>query len=164
MKADSLARSLDPQISEGYSFAQQTVGTPMHSLAELISVAVQDLACIELSVRLQISPQGRLCGCSTHAIPQPGASPCFQPLKPSPVQQNIPEGGLAKPNRRLVLCRGLIPGLPPSTTSTQVYKSGPPEPGTWLNFLNTVMICLSSFPFSLSPHHLKKKKTKEGGR
>lgn len=86
MKADSLARSLDPQISEGYSFTQQTAGTPMHSLTELISVTVQDLACIELSVRLQISPQGRRCGCSTDVIPEPGTSPCFQPLQPSPVQ------------------------------------------------------------------------------
>ena len=59
MKANSLARSLDPQTSEGYSFAQQTASTPMHSLTDLISVAVQDLACIELSVRLRISsPRG----------------------------------------------------------------------------------------------------------
>ena len=92
MKADSLARSLDPQISEGYSFAQQTLGTPVHSLTELISVAVQDLACVELSVRLRIRPQGR-CGYSTDAIPEPGTSPCFQPLQPRPVQKNIPEGG-----------------------------------------------------------------------
>lgn len=84
MKADSLARSLDPQISEGYSFAQQTVGTPMHSLTELISVAVQDLACIELSVRLQISPQGAALWLQHSCDP----SAWCQPLFPAPQAQS----------------------------------------------------------------------------
>ena len=84
MKADSLARSLDPQISEGYSFAQQTAGTPVHSLPEWISVAVRDLAC-RAFCEVRIRPQGR-CGYSTDAIPEPGTSPCFPPLQPRPVQ------------------------------------------------------------------------------
>lgn len=164
MKANSLARSLDPQTSEGYSFAQQTASIPVRSLTDLSSVTVQDLACTELSVRLQISSPG---GGAVAAALTRSLSLVTAPVQPTQAQSCAAEHPrrrpAAKPNRCLVHCRGLISGLPPSARSTQVYKGGPPESRTQLNVLNTVMICVSSFSFFLSPHHLEKKK-KEGGR
>lgn len=119
MKANSLARSLDPQTSEGYSFAQQTASTPVRSLTDLISVTVQDLACTELSVRLQISSPG---GGAVAAALTRSLSLVRAPVQPTQAQSCAGEHPkrrpAAKPNRCLVHCRGLISGLPPSARST----------------------------------------------
>lgn len=120
MKANSLARSLDPQTSEGYSFAQQTASTPMRSLTDLISVTVEDLACIELSVRLRISsPKG---GAVAAAFMRP-LSP-VTPVPPTQAQSCAVEHPrrrpAANPKRCLVHCRPCLPPMQDQLKSTSV--------------------------------------------